>query len=130
MKSQLNIKDLRSNVILGVRAKERSESQEITINIKIEYLSIPKGCFDDNVKHTICYDELCTIVIGVSKSKAYKLIEHMAFEIMEALKNKLGAIYQEISVEVVKLSPPIVALKGGASFVLVEVKTPMLTQGL
>jgi dihydroneopterin aldolase len=120
MKSQLHIKDLRSNVILGVKPKERSESQEISINIKIEYLSVPKGCFDDNVKHTMCYDELCSVIIAISKHKPYKLIEHMAFEIMEAIKNKICESYKEIFVEVVKLSPPISGLKGGASFVIIE----------
>jgi FolB domain-containing protein len=125
IKSQLNIRDLRSNVILGVKPKERSESQEISINIKIDYASLPKGCVDDNVKHTICYDELCSIVIEVSKNKSYKLIEHMSFVILESIKEffhhaKKEIKYNEIAIEVIKLSPPIFALKNGASFIITE----------
>ena len=125
MKSKLNIRDLRSNVILGVRTKERSESQEISINFSIDYYNLPKGCVDDNVKHTMCYDQLCSLVVAVSKSKPYKLIEHMSFAIMHSIKelfrnSKSGISYSEIQVEVIKLSAPIPSLKGGASFILIE----------
>lgn len=124
-RAKLKVNDLRSDVILGVTEEEREQSQEISINLKISYLTLPNGCTTDDVNDTLCYDTLCKVIIDESQKKPYKLIEHMASEIIASIINFIEnreskIIYDKIKMEIIKLSPPIAGLKSGASFSITQ----------
>ena len=123
MKAKLKICDLRTQVFLGVGSQEILHAQEISINFVLHYNNPPQGCYNDNINDTICYDKLCSLILNISSSKNYRLIEHLAYNISENIKSSLISDYPSIvnnfKVEIIKLNPPIPQIKQGARFSII-----------
>jgi FolB domain-containing protein len=111
----LDLNDLRYMLKIGCSKEERSLPQEISISINIEFSSPPLGCEDDNIKNTICYDNLSKEIENFIKLKEYQLIENLCYELHKYLKDKLKS---KITVSILKKPALMINLIGGAKFTI------------
>ena len=103
--SQLELKDLLLNLHLGITKQEQLNKQPVYIDISIENNTPPLGCETDNIKNTLCYDELCKQITDNCSPKTYNLIEHLCQDIIDIISTKAQS-NAKICVSV-KKSPPI-----------------------
>ena len=103
--SQLELKDLLLNLHLGITKQEQLNKQPVYIDISIENNTPPLGCETDNIKNTLCYDDLSKTITESCSIKTYNLIEHLCQDIVDIIKIKVQN-KTKISVTV-KKSPPI-----------------------
>ena len=57
-KSKINICNLTTSAYLGVSMQEKAVKQEVKWEVEIQFLELVKGCFDDNIDSTVCYDKI------------------------------------------------------------------------
>ena len=114
----LQIEGYISYVALGVTETERTNPQPVKWDITITMPTLPSGCISDNINDTICYGNICNILLEVSQN-SYCLIEklcHIAFsEIKKYINNE-----NKLSVKLSKLNTPITNLEGCATFILTD----------
>lgn len=114
-KATLEINNLVLPLNIGLTEQERSVPQDININIKITFNSLPKACYSDNIDETICYERLVTLIKEFCKNNQFKLIENLTFK----LHNYIQGLISDNSVELtISKKPPIDSIKGNCSFTL------------
>jgi dihydroneopterin aldolase len=107
-------------VKIGVSAEERATPQGVRFDLVVRYpRSAPKAVKTDKLKDTLCYADLCEKVRKVCSAKEFKLLEHIAQEVFNAVKKAAGA-KTKIEVHARKIHPPVADLIDGVSFSLVE----------
>jgi D-erythro-7,8-dihydroneopterin triphosphate epimerase len=74
------ISDLSLRCIIGVNDWERTQKQDIIINITL-YADLNVPCQSDNLKDSIDYKEIKTKIITMVENSDYKLLERLADEI-------------------------------------------------
>lgn len=125
MKSNKNIfkfliSDLRIWVNLGYSKEEKFHPQTVSFNISVELISCPKAADTDLLKDTICYDGVIQVLINHCKSKKFNLIEHLAksaFDEISAYLISYKSMIKSITIELHKLSPPVINLCGGVKWI-------------
>jgi len=114
-KTTISVNKIILMVVCGASPQERQVPQKIQLDYKIFFNEIPQACITDELKDTICYDELTQTLVATATKKDYKLLEHLAYELFQELlqttKNKA-----EIWLKVTKLNPPIAYQNNGVSF--------------
>ena len=65
---------------------------------------VPHGCFSDKLSETICYDTVTKQLQVCAESKAYQLVEHLAWSLADTLL-KTASMPVDISVSVHKKAP-------------------------
>ena len=116
---QLTLHDLRLPVRLGWTAAEKSQPQEVGIDLTVHFTSLPKAMYSDDLADTFCYDKAAVLVRDLLKERTFNLIEHLAAGIHEVLNHNLlqGKIDQaRLTVTVTKCVPPMAGFCGRASF--------------
>lgn len=116
MKSVIVVRDLAASVRLGWHAEERTAVQPVSLDLRIEFLNTPRACKSDDLKDTLCYSELSNEVLKICEDREFKLIEHMAYEILDGLKKHTRYFDVQIGLRVTKLNAPVRNLRGGVSF--------------
>lgn len=99
-KSKINICNLTTSAYLGVSMQEKAVKQEVKWEVEIQFLELVKGCFDDNIDSTVCYDKIANKINDICKLQDYNLIEHLCFKVYEAIKSQI--IGGSIKVTVIK----------------------------
>jgi len=92
----------------GVYAEERKIGNRYAVDLAVE-LDLTSAAQDDSIKTTINYESLYREVKMIMEGR-YKLLEHMAYQIMIQVF-KLSDEIQGVSINVSKHNPPI----GGVS---------------
>ena len=115
MKARLSLNQLKFEMFLGVYAHEKKVKQSLLVNISLDLLKVPKGCFSDNLEGTICYDKLIAYLRERVQIKHFDLIEHFAWFLFKSISEYIQ-MPADISVEVLK-NPHIEGLSS-ASFIL------------
>lgn len=100
---------------MGCTAEERSMLQEVEFDIRVKFAADPVGCRTDRLEDTVCYSDLSDAVTEVAGSRPFLLVESLAAEAFNALKESIGPGHL-IRVSVHKLRPPIHNLRGGVVF--------------
>lgn len=100
---------------LGWTDEERATPQKIALDITLRYLKLPKACVSDELGDTQCYAQLLEQAEKICQSGAFKLLEHLAYRIYDALKHQINIPETSVLVRVHKLNPPVAFLKD-ASF--------------
>lgn len=119
MQASLHIHDLEIPVKIGVSDEERKKPQPIHFDIYIRFSKPPVGVKSDRLEDTVCYDELSQKLEKLTTSKEYHLIEYLAGEAFEQLKQTLPAfIYFKLGVK--KVYPPLQQENKGVSYILEE----------
>lgn len=115
LKTIMSVNKIILTVHCGVSPQERQLPQKIQLDYKIFFDEIPQACVTDELKETICYDQITQILTALAVKKEYKLLEHLAHslfqELLRATEQKVGAW-----LKVTKLHPPIAQPNDGVSF--------------
>jgi dihydroneopterin aldolase len=114
--SILHIRKLRLMVHLGCTAEERKTLQPVELDIMLRFHGLPAGTESDNLSETICYSEIAGLLRELISKKEFNLIERLALELFQALKEKIPTASAETWISAVKLNPPVQDLNGGVSF--------------
>jgi dihydroneopterin aldolase len=99
-KSKINICNLTTSAYLGVSIQEKALKQEVKWEIELQFSELVKGCFDDNINSTACYDKIANKINDICKLQDYNLIEHLCFKVYEAIKSQITGA--DIKVTVIK----------------------------
>lgn len=96
----------------GVFEQERKVGNEFKVSVFVE-MPMPHSIINDDLNDTISYVDIYDI-IGEEMSVPSKLLEHVAYRIIERIKNQSDAI-NRIEVEIIKILPPIAKMEGSAA---------------
>lgn len=88
----------------GVHENERENGNSFIIDVQLE-VDFNKAANEDNIEHTIDYEEVYRIVKDQMEGSSY-LLEHLGQKILSAL-NKRYTQLLNAQVKVSKLNPPI-----------------------
>lgn len=100
---------------LGWTDEERATPQKIALDITLRYPKLPEACLSDELSDTQCYAQLIECAEKICQSATFKLLEHLAYRIYDALKNQINIPETSVFVRAHKLNPPVAFLKD-ASF--------------
>jgi 7,8-dihydroneopterin aldolase/epimerase/oxygenase len=92
MNSQLILEKLNLLVKLGNSIEERNLPQWVSVQIKLEFGSLPTACINDQLNDTICYAILADELQQFCDDHSFKLIEALAYQLYQFLKKKLSEI--------------------------------------
>lgn len=112
--AHLQIRQIHLPVNLGWRTKERSEEQNVLLDIDIYFKNPPAACETDHLDNTICYDQLIQTLYRQLSDKHYRLIEHLARDIYEIINASLPKDASAV-VHLAKF-PKVTGLTGGVCF--------------
>lgn len=107
---------------LGCSAEEQKYLQPVRFNLEIDFANTVKGSLTDNLEEAVDYLALTEIIKNVSKKKPYHLIEHLNYQVFEALTGFLHrkSVKGKLTLSVRKVQVPIENLKDGAVFICSE----------
>ena len=107
----IQLNNLRFFAKHGMFAEEISVGNEFEVNLTIDTLA-PKAIVT-SIEETINYAEVYEVVKQLF-SERKQLLETLAMEVTEALKNRFPAILS-LKVQIIKLHPPITGFIGSVS---------------
>jgi len=87
---------------IGVSFKERGKKQKIFVDVEL-FLDTRKAAKTDDLKYTVNYSDVFSLVKNIAEKKEYKLIETLANKIAEIILDKFTA--KKIIVKVKKRLP-------------------------
>ncbi len=77
---KIHITDLRLQCIIGINDWERTQKQEVIINV-ILYADLKKPCQTDHLEDSVDYKEIKKEIIAMVEISSFNLIERLAEEI-------------------------------------------------
>ncbi len=119
MKYILEVNQFILPISIGVSAEERSNPQDISFNITIEFASKPIACESSDIGDTVCYAKLTKIIERFCLSKEFYLIEQLANAIHQEIKRSFLTSMDKLSVKVQK-KPPLEKIKGNCCFSVID----------
>ena len=113
----LSINDLRIWIHLGCGEAEKQNAQLVSFNIELIFKIPPDGLVTDDLDDTVCYLKLTQAIQNLCQSKRFNLIEHLSYEVRQAVVTLLtGQNIAETKITVHKLAPPVPGVHGGVMF--------------
>ena len=115
----LKISDIKLWVHLGVSKEEKHLKQPVSIDIKIDFTTIPEAINTDNINDAICYTKIVDLINKTIRLREFNLIEYLAMEIHKSINQEImKSNYKnsQIKVKVTKTKPPVDNIHGGVSF--------------
>ncbi len=116
-RSSLSVKDFSIFVHLGWPSAERQTPQKILVSFVIGFPKIPEACKTDDLKDTICYNEICSALKTLATSQEFRTIEFLGHSLFKKAREFIPDTCQ-LKFTLQKVKPPVDDLKGGASFIL------------
>ncbi|MFM8364264.1 MAG: dihydroneopterin aldolase [Verrucomicrobiota bacterium] len=95
--NEIRIDSLRVKTRIGVPDAERATDQELEIDLRIEP-DIDFFEMQDDISKTIDYALVCEHIAELAAAKPRKLIETLAAEIAELVRDNFGARFVEVEV--------------------------------
>ena len=83
------IKEAQFMCNIGVSKEERAKKQNIVVDVEL-FLNLEKASSTDDIKHTINYSEIHSLMKDIAEEKEYKLIEALAENIAKEILNKFS----------------------------------------
>jgi D-erythro-7,8-dihydroneopterin triphosphate epimerase len=77
---KIHITDLRLQCIIGINDWERTQKQDVLINV-ILYTDLKKPCRTDRIEDSVDYKEIKKEIIAMVEKSSFNLIERLANEI-------------------------------------------------
>jgi dihydroneopterin aldolase len=99
----------------GYHAEERTIGNRYKVDVELEAF-LGQAAIADDLSSTIDYEKVFAIVTERMKKPAW-LLEHIAYEITESLRNAFPQV-KRISIEVSKFNPPLGGVCHSASVVV------------
>ncbi len=113
---KLKISDYVLWIHLGVSEEERVKPQQVNLNIEITFLENLSACETDDIKNTVCYDELTSQIRLFVQERSFKTIEFLAKNIFDLTKEKISQT-NRTQIHIHKVAPPMPHILGGTHFV-------------
>lgn len=104
---------------MGCFPGEQELTQEVSFSLAILKDELPRACFTDQLKDTICYYEICNEIKKIVLQKNFSTIEHLTWSVFSNLKETISPS-NKINLKVKKVKPPIVELANGVEFQISE----------
>jgi FolB domain-containing protein len=101
--NEIRIDSLRVRTRIGVPDEERADEQEVEIDLRIEP-GVDFSEMDDDISKTIDYAQVCERIAELAAARPRNLIETLAADIAEFVRNKFAA--RSVEVEVRKFILP------------------------
>ncbi len=79
---RIHIRDLEIRCIIGVYDHERTDKQELRVNLTL-HADLAKACKNDKLEDTIDYKALKKRILEVAENTSYFLVERLAEHIAE-----------------------------------------------
>jgi len=80
----IRINDLKVRALIGAYSWERTNKQELVINITIEY-DAAKPCLSDKLKDALNYESVATRVIKTAQRSRYALLEKLVNRLLAGI---------------------------------------------
>lgn len=93
---QIHIRDLTCRCIVGINPEERTNLQDVIINVTL-YADLREACKTDRIDDTIDYKSVKMAVLGMVEESSYYLVERLAERIAEV------CMQQDTRVEAVRV---------------------------
>jgi 7,8-dihydroneopterin aldolase/epimerase/oxygenase len=84
MKGMIGIQDLQIRCIIGIYQNERSQEQEIYVDLKVQ-TDFSKCLRSGSITETIDYTQLAKICSDFAKGKKYELLETFAGDVLDEI---------------------------------------------
>ena len=101
--NEIRIESLRVRTRIGVPDEERADEQEVEIDLRIEP-GVDFSEMDDDISKTIDYAQVCERIAELAAARPRNLIETLAADIAEFVRDKFAA--RSVEVEVRKFILP------------------------
>ena len=104
---------------LGCGEAEKQNAQLVSFNINLSFKVPPIAIVTDQLDDTVCYLKLTQTIQNLCQNKRFNLIEHLVYDVHQAVVERLENNSQNITdlkVTVNKLAPPVPGIHGGVSF--------------
>lgn len=102
----LKLNSISSFVHLGCLPQERYHPQEVRFGLEVRFLQPPKAISSDELTDSVCYTRLAETINTVATNKEYKMIEHLANEVLKNLRDILPISNYQIRLRLHKVHPP------------------------
>jgi len=86
---KINLTDISLHVYLGVYEFEQRDAQAVSVDVTLNFLAMPQGCISDKIDDVICYAMISDTLQYTAQEKRYHLIEHLGFDLIQALTRTL-----------------------------------------
>lgn len=104
MKTEIIIRNLRIHGYHGLKDAEKALGQIFEVDITCDMVN--DGPARDEMEDTVCYGEICDLVVSVSENEVFNLIETLAERIASAIFANFQKV-QKVRIEVRKPRAPI-----------------------
>ncbi len=116
--AELHIQGIPVHVYIGISEEERVNMQNLAIDFKMTFKSLPVGCTTDDIADTFCYHTLYKIMKSKFDASVHNLIEHLAMEMLTFFSENLKTDnLKAVEVTTNKIAP-IRGLTGNVAFTL------------
>jgi FolB domain-containing protein len=95
---RIRITDLRARCIIGVNEDERTEKQDVTLNLSI-YSDLRKAGRSDKFEDAVDYSLIKKRVLSLVESSNYHLLEALAEAVADTCLNTPGVIKVRVRVD-------------------------------
>jgi dihydroneopterin aldolase len=114
----LRLGALRARSRLGYERAERVWPQEVLIDVEVELAAPPRACRTDQLRDTLCADQLATALVAVCETGEHAMLEHLADQLCAAARS-LAPPGARVTLALTKVAPPIVGLEGGMTYAII-----------
>ncbi|MDR0555741.1 MAG: dihydroneopterin aldolase [Holosporaceae bacterium] len=90
MIKQLDLLGYEMFVIVGSREEERITKHRILVNISLRFSEKNMACDTDDLSHTVCYEELISLVDAKLQNSSFNLIEKIAKFLYDEISTHLN----------------------------------------
>ena len=94
----VRIKNLRTRVIIGINDWEKDHTQDIVINIAIEFNGL-KAAQSDDINYTIDYKKIKIRILESLENTNFELLEKMAFFILNIIHEEEKVLWASVEVD-------------------------------
>jgi FolB domain-containing protein len=123
MRATLRLDRLRASVRLGWEDEERRAPQPITIDVTLNFPSLPSAAESDDLQGTVDYAAIAAHLTALCGVGEYRLLEKLCRVLYDAVRT---LVPPEMAVEVtVTKRPPLAGLEGGAAFTIADSSPPL-----
>ena len=96
----IEVKRFQIPVHIGITDKEREKAQNIYCSFKVD-VTISNSIQTDKIEGTVDYRQLSTIIQKVAKSRHWKLMENLAYHIIQKIM-KIDSKINDVSIIIEK----------------------------
>ncbi len=118
VKQTLKINNFEVWVNLGCSLEEQKQTQPVHFTLEIKFLKNLNGCRSDQLTEAIDYVQLTQMIKKIATLKPYNLIEHLNYEVFQAIIKILSQqpISAEVQLNIKKIRVPVKNLIDGVEF--------------